>query len=319
MAPQKKGVVRLEINSLSKLATKLECEPVVIGNIDWILGAHLETSCRTDNAHNFGVFLKCQNDTHSNLWSFNASVRFVLIKLSSNGKREPFSMEFEQKFDMKTKILDVPNFHSWIDLFCPYSNFIADKRAVIEAHVIVKNTVGVYETILENFEEPKENLTDVVLIVEGKKVHVGRQYLASNSRFFFSLFFSKFSESSQNEITLEDVIHSEFVDLLNLIYPTHKSVNKSNVKHLLKLAHRFDVPFVLEKCEAFLIGTVEIHTVTKLKYAEIYNLSQLQDECLYELDTSESIVALSKHEDYASLGDVTYSVLLQRMIGLVSS
>uniref|UniRef100_A0A8R1IEY5 BTB domain-containing protein n=1 Tax=Caenorhabditis japonica TaxID=281687 RepID=A0A8R1IEY5_CAEJA len=142
------------------------------------------------------------------------------------------------------------------------------------------------------------------------------QILATSSKFFHALFYSKFSESSQQEIKLVDVKHLEFVDFLNLIYPTHKCIDEDNVEHLLKLADRLEAPSVLEKCEEYLISSNEVHKVMKLKYAEIYKLSRLQDKCLNTITSRQDIVTLSKHEDYKSLGDCTYNVLLQKMIEL---
>uniref|UniRef100_A0A8R1IV93 BTB domain-containing protein n=1 Tax=Caenorhabditis japonica TaxID=281687 RepID=A0A8R1IV93_CAEJA len=135
-------------------------------------------------------------------------------------------MEFEQKFDVNTKFFEVPNFKNWEEANCYDNRFIIDKKAAVEALITVKNFAGIHERILETFEKPRENLTDAMLIVEGEKVQVGKQILAMSSKFFHTLFYSTFSESSQKEITIEDVKHSEFVDFLNFVYPTHKCINK---------------------------------------------------------------------------------------------
>lgn len=52
----------------------------------------------------------------------------------------------------------------------------------------------------------------------------GFQYLALYSPVFHALFFSKFSERDKKEITVEDVILDEFIELLNVVYPSHKPV-----------------------------------------------------------------------------------------------
>uniref|UniRef100_A0A8R1E1W1 MATH domain-containing protein n=1 Tax=Caenorhabditis japonica TaxID=281687 RepID=A0A8R1E1W1_CAEJA len=170
-----KGVVRFKIDDFVKLTTKRECKSIEIGNIDWILGAQSETSTRTNDVKHLGVFLTCQNTSRSNLWSCNASIRFSLVKLNSNDKNDAFSMDFEQKFDVNAKILEVPNFKSWEEAICPKNGFIFDPFAVVEAHITIKNVVGIHEKVLKTFEKPDEHLTDVVLIVEGMKVHVGKQ------------------------------------------------------------------------------------------------------------------------------------------------
>lgn len=39
------------------------------------------------------------------------------------------------------------------------------------------------------------------------------------------MFFSKFSERDKKEITVEDVILDEFLELLSVVYPSHKPVS----------------------------------------------------------------------------------------------
>lgn len=39
------------------------------------------------------------------------------------------------------------------------------------------------------------------------------------------MFFSKFSERDKKEITVEDVILDEFIELLSVVYPSHKPVS----------------------------------------------------------------------------------------------
>uniref|UniRef100_A0A8R1EM08 BTB domain-containing protein n=1 Tax=Caenorhabditis japonica TaxID=281687 RepID=A0A8R1EM08_CAEJA len=310
-----KGVVSLRIINFSELEKTEWSDPVYIGNVQWVLGACTETSEKTKNVKHLGVRLLCQHYSLSNLWSCTASVRFALVKPNSNNKNNAFSMEFEQKFDLDDKKLEVPNFINWEE--ANNMRFIKDDQIIVKAHITITNITGIQEKILETFEYPVDNLTDAVLIVEGKKVHVGKQILAWHSRFFRALFYSEFAESSQDEITLEDIRHSEFVDFLNFVYPTSKTINKENVEHLLKLADRFEAPSVLSKCEQFLIFSNE-HVVVKLKYSEKYRLSRIQDNSLKALTTCAQIIELPKHPDYKSLGGCTHTVLLHKMIDLVS-
>ncbi|VDK80849.1 unnamed protein product, partial [Anisakis simplex] len=39
------------------------------------------------------------------------------------------------------------------------------------------------------------------------------------------MFFSRFSEREKKEIAIEDVILEEFVELLNVVYPSHKPIS----------------------------------------------------------------------------------------------
>jgi hypothetical protein len=79
-----------------------------------------------------------------------------------------------------------------------------------------------------------------VLVIDGVRLHVSKavssiapcphlsldilQYLALYSPVFHAMFFSKFSECSMKEIPVEDVILEEFIELLNVVYPSHKPI-----------------------------------------------------------------------------------------------
>lgn len=89
------------------------------------------------------------------------------------------------------------------------------------------------------------------------------------------------------------------------------------MSHLLKLSDRFAVPRVLEKAETFLILDQKTHLIDKLKFAEVYRLSRLQNACLSQLETSEDVTALKHHENYKSLDHITYNALLQKLIDLL--
>ncbi|CAL2047067.1 unnamed protein product [Caenorhabditis brenneri] len=313
-----KGVIRFQIDNFAELKTDQEYKPVEIGNAEWIFGAFSSTSDATNNVKSLGVYLKCNNSMKSNLWSCDASIQFSIVKLNSNDKNEKFSADFSHKFDGKSKKFEVKMFKNWEEVNCYDNRFVFDKHAVLECQVTVNKVVGIHEKILETFEKPIDNLADVVLIVEGKKCHVAKQLLAIHSEHFKAMFYGGFEENSKKEIVIEAVAYDEFVDLLNLIYPTHKTVDKSNVDHLLKLADRFHVPRVIEEAERFLISDKETHLVDKLKLAEIYKLSKLQDQCLSELKTQADVLALEKHANYGSLGDITYNVLLQKLVDILN-
>ncbi|CAI2355978.1 unnamed protein product [Caenorhabditis sp. 36 PRJEB53466] len=73
-------------------------------------------------------------------------------------------------------------------------------------------------SILEmNFKHTK--LTDVILFVDGKQMHVNRNFLSVHSDYFRACFSSEFKETSMNEIPIEDVDYENFARLLSTVYP----------------------------------------------------------------------------------------------------
>ncbi|CAI2353014.1 unnamed protein product [Caenorhabditis sp. 36 PRJEB53466] len=262
------------------------------------LGAYTDTNNQTRNAKHLGVYLECKETSRSNLWSVNASVRIVLLRSDSEYPEDGVFMDFERKFDVNSKKIKFPHFKNWGEAISPDNKFVEkDGWAVLEAHITVKDDVGIHE--------------------KGKKLHVGKQILAENSKFFYALFYSDFEENGQAQIEIKDVVHSEFVDLLNFIYQANMEIESYNVAHLLKLADQFGVATVIERCEQFLLYSTDLRVVDLLKFAEMYKLSDLQDQCLKELETTKEVIELSEHPNFGNLGDGTHNVLLKRLIELI--
>lgn len=317
-----KGVIRFQIDDFADLTEEKEEKAVEIGNVEWTLGVYSSTSDETNNVKHLGVYLKCNESIRSNLWSCDASIRFSLIKLNSNEKNDAFSMDYQHKFNGNEKKFQVTAFKNWEEAVCYDNRFVLDKHAIVECHVTIQSLVGIHEKILETFDAPKAHLTDVALVLvdeNNKKCHVSKQILALSSPKFHAMFYGNFAEADKEEVEIRDVAHEEFVDLLNLIYPTHKIIDSQNVVHLLKLADRFLVPRVMEAAEKFLITDKSTHLVDKLKLAETYRLSMLQDACLSELTTKEHVLALEKHKNYKNLDDATSNVLLQKLIDILNN
>ncbi|VDK53109.1 unnamed protein product [Anisakis simplex] len=143
------------------------------------------------------------------------------------------------------------------------------------------------------------------------------QYLALFSPVFRAMFFSDFAERDKEEIVIEDVILEEFVELLNVIYPTHKPVSNANIEQLLELGNKFHVDYIMDECECFLMRSDDVETLTKLIWADQYRLTNLQDACIRKFKSAQEIKALSQSDKYKKLGDTTKLALLRRMLKLI--
>ncbi|GMR54654.1 hypothetical protein PMAYCL1PPCAC_24849, partial [Pristionchus mayeri] len=75
-----------------------------------------------------------------------------------------------------------------------------------------------------DFSNPEDNRSDVTLIVDGKAIHVNKQYLGMYSSVFHSLFFRNSADKEKKEFKLDDVDYKELIDLLHVIYPSRKNV-----------------------------------------------------------------------------------------------
>ncbi|GMR55802.1 hypothetical protein PMAYCL1PPCAC_25990 [Pristionchus mayeri] len=118
-------------------------------------------------------------------------------------------------------------------------------------------------------------LSNVTLIVDGKKLHVNKEYLAMHSPVFAAMFFGNFAENGKEEIEIKDVAYEEFSDLLKLIYPGVSNITSDSVPHILKHADRFQVKEARDQAEIFLLSAEDIDEYEKIRMAENYNLSKV--------------------------------------------
>uniref|UniRef100_A0A1I7UH10 BTB domain-containing protein n=1 Tax=Caenorhabditis tropicalis TaxID=1561998 RepID=A0A1I7UH10_9PELO len=258
------------------------------------------------NSHNVGLRIHCNRRNKSRLWKCHVSIHRQILCPT------PFRPPVDYKnytFDADHPTEEFPNIASTLVL----SEFAF--------HVIVKSVSGIPLKPTIDFSKPMENVLDACLLIEGKKVYVGKSHLAMFSPFFRSLFFSEFLERSLEEIPItgEDVKHEEFIQFLSFLYPFNASIDSSNVDFLLKYSDRFDVPFLMEKCEKWLISREEEEDKAHLMLlAERFHLSTLQNHCLMSLKTSDEIQKLSKSKDYVELSDSSKTALFNRMLEIMN-
>ncbi|GMT29749.1 hypothetical protein PFISCL1PPCAC_21046 [Pristionchus fissidentatus] len=161
------------------------------------------------------------------------------------------------------------------------------------------------------------NISDVILIVEGEKLHVNKQILAHHSSFFETLFFGSFKESNQSEIKLEDVTVEDMVALLNVVYSSDH-LRLDTVESVLKLADRFDMKLVLSTVDNYLIGEDRMDTLKQVFMADKYKLPFTLDASLKRFTSRGMIRLLKEMEEFESLSDAIKEELLHLAITLPS-
>uniref|UniRef100_A0A1I7XHI6 MATH domain-containing protein n=1 Tax=Heterorhabditis bacteriophora TaxID=37862 RepID=A0A1I7XHI6_HETBA len=236
--------------------------------------AKTECTKRTSHVKFFSVYIDCNPESESTLWSCDAIVEFRL--LSQKPDIPHFSRQFTNKFNFNSNNWGFPSFMEWGDILNSEKGYIKGDRVVVEARITVQKVVGVRKNPRFDFLTQEPYTSDTVLIIDGVKLHVSKTYLSLYSPVFYALFFSKFSEREKKEIPVEDVILEEFIELLNVVYPSHKPISTDNVEFLLELGDKFEIQFVIDECERFLISSEDIAIVTKLVWADQYCLAKLQ-------------------------------------------
>jgi hypothetical protein len=91
-----------------------------------------------------------------------------------------------------------------------------------------------------------------------------------------------------------------------------------NVEFLLELGDKFQIQYIMHECEHFLMPTKDIQLITKLLWADQYELAALQDVCIRTFKTPNDIKNLKMTEEYKTLSDATKAALLEKMFKLMN-
>ncbi|GMR54646.1 hypothetical protein PMAYCL1PPCAC_24841, partial [Pristionchus mayeri] len=94
----------------------------------------------------------------------------------------------------------------WSDLVDREKGFIKDGKITVEIYFSIVKMTGFRRKPRFDFNSGNTQ-SDVILIIEGKPVHVNKHYLRIYSNFFHSLFFGEFANKEQKEFELEDVVY----------------------------------------------------------------------------------------------------------------
>ncbi|GMT29684.1 hypothetical protein PFISCL1PPCAC_20981, partial [Pristionchus fissidentatus] len=132
--------------------------------------------------------------------------------------------------------------------------YVKDGKATVEFRIWIYRVFGFREVKLRDFSTP-DQLSNVVLVVEGKKLHLSRDYLATHSPVFSAMFFGDFVEKNKEEIELKDVAREEFVELLYVIYPSYRPITKYSTRFILVLADLYQIKYATNLAESYLIKT----------------------------------------------------------------
>ncbi|UMM40099.1 hypothetical protein L5515_016868 [Caenorhabditis briggsae] len=122
-------------------------------------------------------------------------------------------------------------------------------RKIIEDGRSEQYTVSL-EYSLSPFCDPREaalydeifapsDMTDAVLVVEGKQIHVNKAFLSIHSDYFKALFSKNFKEGRASEIELSEVSYNDFGLLCSRFYPNPQFPDDKTVERLLIMARRF--------------------------------------------------------------------------------
>ncbi|XP_013397337.1 kelch-like protein 12 [Lingula anatina] len=145
-----------------------------------------------------------------------------------------------------------------------------------------------------------DELSDLTLHVEGRRLFVHKAILASVSPVWKRMFTSEFREKHSREISLPDKKFNHIVVLLQWIYRSMiETITDENVFYVLPLAEEYQILKLKLDCEQVLLSHVQPKTTTPqpmeqvMEYmllAQEYHLAELLDR------TAESTAGLTNEE-----------------------
>ncbi|KAI1708740.1 BTB/POZ domain-containing protein [Ditylenchus destructor] len=149
---------------------------------------------------------------------------------------------------------------------------------------------------VEEFE--KRSANDITFVIKGEKCKGDRHYLAAVSPVFKNMLFGPFIEAKQDEFEMEEIEYADvFKDFLMAVSPLRVQPNPTNVVELLKLAHRFDIPFLVRDCENHLKHCYELDLSERIELAGKYDLKGLKLHILQSWDESDWDQMLEDNSD----------------------
>jgi speckle-type POZ protein len=163
--------------------------------------------------------------------------------------------------------------------------------------------VNTLEVSLRNmFNDP---VTSDVVIISGMRkdrVHAHKCILASRSDVFRAMFTGQFREHSSLEVTIPDIEASVMKEVLYHMYTDNipdKSYLAENAAPLLLAALKYQLPYLIESIETYLVSQLEYETATAmLIFAENVGCQSLKKKVmLYIAQNSAKILQLKEFQE----------------------
>lgn len=146
-----------------------------------------------------------------------------------------------------------------------------------------------------NFTIPFDE-SDIVFIVENKKIYAIKGCLCLCSPVFKAMFQGQFKETHIQEIGLPDKKNIHFLAFIKAIHLPCEDIKLENAKEIIQLAEEYQINVMKKKAELILLKKAEI---LDYPFAMMYNLELLKREILNRCE-NKSISEINKMIPLAS-------------------
>ncbi|XP_022081981.1 rho-related protein racA-like [Acanthaster planci] len=150
----------------------------------------------------------------------------------------------------------------------------------------------------------KQTLSDIRFKVEDTTVYAHKVMLTSRCEVMNGMFTGDFTESSQDEIRIEDVSLECFLALLEYLYTDHAPIEEGDAVGILVAADRYGQDRLRNLCELYITKGVDVteehvDVIGLLHTAQMCNASQLAQWCLDLI--SRNFVAFQQRAEFKKL------------------
>ncbi|XP_022081983.1 rho-related protein racA-like [Acanthaster planci] len=150
----------------------------------------------------------------------------------------------------------------------------------------------------------KQTLSDIRFKVEGATVYAHKVMLISRCEVMNGMFSGDFTESSKDEIRIEDVSLECFLALLEYLYTDHAPIEEGDAVGILVAADQYGQDRLRNLCELYISKGVDVteehvDVIGLLHTAQMCNASQLAEWCLGLI--SRNFVAFQQRAEFKKL------------------
>ncbi|CAI2352690.1 unnamed protein product [Caenorhabditis sp. 36 PRJEB53466] len=242
------------------------------------------------------VFLYINSDDKSDWWMCEAKADFRIA--SSTGIQYSRSIDVSW-FNKSSPNRGFPKFIEWNKLIDPVNGYVKNGKFVLEAYVQINRILGIDERTGKGIDSRMRKMTDVVLVIEGKQLHVSKKILSHQSAVFAQMFAS----SSRAHHEIRDAKLEDFVRFLELVYNYDTDISEENIERVLKLIEHFKAPECFERCDVIVKKMEFKDTMKMLHLVDTYPLPELKKVFLHKLKDEALLQSVIATPKYTELSD----------------
>ncbi|EFO99120.1 hypothetical protein CRE_17912 [Caenorhabditis remanei] len=266
----KKFVLKHTFKNVSSI---IEKKPVFSGeeehfNVPWRIYI-----ARNDG--NLSFYLNCPKSFKIGNWSVKTQIQLRIV----SGYNRFLSAENTFGNTNPQNLFTSYGFASFMNWETMMTECVINDTLEVEAHVLIEKMTGFNEEKLIYFND--EDLSDVMMLIGENKFYLSKQFLASQSSYFKSLFMEKNKKTSK--LALPFIDSDDFQKLLELLHG-HPVINENNVEGIVLLAKLIDSPLAKRQCEEFLVEKSKKSLQKRMQMAERYKLKKLASFCAESLN-----------------------------------